>query len=110
VVDPTTGGTKGGKPAQFSRLPWDVLQELAVHYARGAEKYPDAKPGVANWQLGYAWSLNFSALLRHLTSFWLGEDIDPETGSPHLCAVLWHAAALRWFQIHGKGTDDRPRP
>ena len=32
--------------------------------------------------------------------------VDEETGSNHLIAVAWHAFALRWFQLHGAGTDD----
>lgn len=103
IVDPVTGGRKGQKLARFDLVPWDVMRELAEHFGRGAEKHGDS-----NWTRGYAWSLNLAALHRHLSSWWLGEDTDPETGSCHLLAVIWHAVALRWFQLHGKGTDDRP--
>lgn len=103
VVDPVTGGKKGRKLARFSMLPWDVLRELAEHYGKGAAKYGDD-----NWRAGYAWSLNHDALHRHLEAWWDGEDTDPETGSSHLIAVVWHALALRWFQRHGRGLDDRP--
>jgi hypothetical protein len=103
VVDPETGGAKGQKPARFDLLPPDVLFALAEHYGKGAEKYDDH-----NWRKGYAWSLSFAALNRHLWAFWGGELIDPETGSPHLAAVLFHAAALLHYSQNGKGTDDRP--
>lgn len=103
VTDPETGGRKGTKPARFDLLPPDVLSTLAEHYAKGAEKYDDH-----NWRQGYAWSLSFAALMRHAWAFWGGEDIDPETGSPHLAAVLFHAAAMLHYLQNGKGTDDRP--
>ena len=101
-TDASTGGRKGTKLARFDLLPWDVVTELAEHYGRGAQKYEED-----NWKKGYPWKLNIAALGRHLAAFLNGEDFDPETGSSHLVAVMWHAAALRWFQIHGKGTDTR---
>jgi|SRR5665213_2072265 len=101
MTDPS-GGQKGAKLARFDLLPWDVLGELAEHYGKGALKYEDR-----NWQKGYAWSLNIAALGRHLAAFLSGEDTDPETGSSHIIAVAWHCFALRWFQLHDKGTDDR---
>lgn len=107
-VPSATGGVKGQKLAQFHRIPFDVLTELAEHYGKGALKYPDdPETHEANWMKGYDWSLNVDALMRHLAAFLLGEDTDEETGSSHLMAVAWHAIALRWFQLHGRGTDDR---
>ena len=102
VVDPKTGGEKGSKLARFDLVPADVSYEWAEHYGRGALKYADR-----NWQKGYAWGLSYAAAQRHLHAFWAGEDIDEETGSSHLIAALWHCAALRWFQLHQEGTDDR---
>lgn len=104
VVDPNTGGKKGSKLERFDLIPWDAIVELARHFGRGARKYEDR-----NWEKGYAWSLSYAALQRHLTTWWLGEDDDEETGSSHLVAVMWHACALWWFQKHSKGTDDRPK-
>lgn len=103
TVDPVTGGEKGAKLARFSLLPWEAVHALAEHFGRGASKYADR-----NWERGYAWSLSFDALNRHLCAWWMGEDNDPELGSSHLIAVAWHALALWWFQRHGAGTDDRP--
>lgn len=107
VVDPS-GGMKGSKLAKFSMIPPDVLNELAEHYGKGEAKYPsDPETGEPNWQKGYNWRLSVDALERHLNAWKRGEDFDPETGSSHLIAVMWHAAALRWFQNHGRGRDYR---
>ena len=108
ITDPETGGMKGQKDAQFHRIPQDVLWELATHYAAGAKKYPDdPETHEANWQKGYNYSLNIDALMRHLSLWLQGEDMDEETGTSHLIAVAWHAFTLRWFQLHGRGTDTR---
>jgi hypothetical protein len=104
VVDPVTGGEKGQKLARYSLIPMLPLRLLAEHYGRGARKYADR-----NWERGYKWSLSFDALCRHLFAFWNGEDIDPETGSPHLTAVAWHAFALQEFSFTHPAGDDRPR-
>lgn len=108
VVDAETGGMKGKKLASFSSLPSDVLWELAEHFGKGERKYPnDPETGKPNWQKGYDWRLNVDALQRHLHLWLQGQDVDEETGSNHLIAVIWHAMVLRWFQIHGKGKDYR---
>lgn len=106
-VTSSTGGQKGSKPARFDMIPPDVLTELALHYGKGEAKYPsDPETGEANWQKGYSWSLSAAALQRHLYAWLSGEDTDAETGSSHLMAVAWHAFALRWWQLHDRGSDD----
>ncbi len=102
VVDPETGGEKGSKPARFDLLPGGALAIVAAHYAVGADKYDDH-----NWRRGYAWSLSFAAMQRHAWAFWSGEDDDPETGTPHMAAVVFHALALLTYMDEGAGRDDR---
>lgn len=102
TVDPLTGGEKGTKLARFDLIPADTLRDLAEHYGRGAEKYADR-----NWERGYKWSLSYAALLRHLMSWWDGEDTDDE-GFEHIIAAIWHSIALATFAQRGIGTDDRP--
>jgi hypothetical protein len=107
VVDPKTGGMKGSKLARFDMIPPDVLQELAEHYGKGESKYPSDENNLPNWMRGYGWRLSIAALERHLNAWKAGEDVDEETGSSHLIACLWHLFALRTFQKHALGTDDR---
>lgn len=97
-----TGGMKGQKDYRYDLIPAEPLESLAHHYGKGAKKYAPN-----NWKKGYAWSLSYAALMRHLQAWWMGERIDPETGSHHLTAVVWHAFALMWFEYKGVGTDDR---
>jgi hypothetical protein len=104
VVDPDTGGEKGSKLARMELLPVGALRAIAEHFGRGAEKYE-----ARNWERGYAWSLSYGALLRHLLAWWGGEDHDPELGSHHLDAVGFHVLALRTFVDTHPEKDDRPR-
>lgn len=114
-VTSDSGGRKGAKLPRFHDIPGDSLWELAEHYGKGAEKYPDTPDEdgglpYANWRRGYDWSLCYSAAYRHLTQALGGEDIDPETGSKHLIAVAWHCMTLaHWLNdpdMHKY--DDRP--
>lgn len=92
------------KLARFSLIPASVLHLVAEHYGKGALKYEDR-----NWEKGYNWSLSFDALMRHAWAWWGGEDEDPETGSSHMVAVVFHAMALLWFSLNRKQYDDRPK-
>lgn len=100
--DPVTGAEKGRKLARYDLIPVRALELLAKHYGIGSKKYADR-----NWEAGYPWSWSFASLLRHAFAFWRGETLDPETGSPHLIAVAWHALALTTFSLRNLGTDDR---
>ena len=103
ITDPETGGQKGQKLARYGLIPAEPLRQLAEHYGKGATKYEDR-----GWEKGYAWSLNFDAMMRHAWAWWAGEDEDPETGSNHLVAVAWHAFALLEFAETHPEKDDRP--
>lgn len=94
-VTSDTGGTKGSKLARYGQIPTHPLRLLAEHYGIGNLKYPtDPETGIDNWRNGYDWHLSYDALQRHANAFWSGEDIDPETGSPHLIAVAWHCFTM----------------
>lgn len=101
-TDPNTGAQKGTKKAMFDLIPPKALFEIAEHYGVGAQKY--AKH---NFRKGYPWGLSFAALMRHLWAFWLGEDIDEETGSKHVIAAAWHCIALATFMDEHPDKDDR---
>lgn len=99
----STGAEKGVKSARYDLIPPGALEELARHYGEGTKKYSPH-----NWAKGYEWSKSFAAMMRHAWAFWRGEDIDEETGSPHLAAVAWHALTLLEFRRNHPQFDDRP--
>ena len=84
-------------------LPPDALEALGRILTDGADKY-----GARNWEKGMAWSRPYAALQRHLLAWWGGQDVDPESGHPHLWHVLTNAVFLTSYQIRNIGEDDRP--
>lgn len=97
-----TGGQKGVKPERYDLIPAEALEALARHYGKGAEKYESHQ-----WRKGYEWSKSFAAMMRHAWKFWRGEDVDPETGTPHIICVAWHAFCLYIFSRDFPEYDDR---
>ena len=102
IVNTQTGGEKGRKPARFDLLPAKPLWEIAEVFGYGASKYEDR-----NWERGYDWSLSFGAMMRHAWAFWGGEDVDPESGKPHMAHVGFHCLALLEFMEKHREMDDR---
>lgn len=92
-----------GKP-RYDLLPPEFLEATATILTYGASKY-----GPRNWETGLSWGRVFAALMRHMWSWWRGEDKDPETGKSH----LWHAAAniafLITYESRKIGEDDRAK-
>ncbi len=92
-----------GEKDPWHLAPWDSFRAIIKVLTFGAKKYAPR-----NWENGMAWSRLFSALQRHLTSWWMGEGADPDTGYSH----LWHAGCCIMFliayELRGIGDDDRP--
>lgn len=77
---------------RLSLVPRFVMEELALVYAYGADKYA---PG--SWQrFTYAQAAGClpDAALRHLMAYCDGEVIDPESGLPHLVQCAWNCLTL----------------
>lgn len=102
VTDSKTGGQKGSKLARLDLIPVYAQVEEAKVHGMGATKYAPY-----NWRRGYDWGLSYGAMQRHLVAFWNGEDIDSESGLPHLAHARWHTGVLLEFLHYGLGTDDR---
>src|SRR5690349_9531472 len=88
----------------FSTIPTEVLAELGLVMLEGARKY-----GRHNYRAaGVRASVYVDAAMRHIVRFWEGEDIDPDSGMPHLIHVMACMSVLRDSQVYGNWTDDRP--
>ena len=81
----------------------DILEEIVMVLTHGAEKYDDE-----NWKRCGSWSRYYAATMRHLQAMWMGEEIDPDSGLPHLACALTNLMFLRWFEKYAKEKDDRP--
>lgn len=83
-------------------VPTEAINALADILTAGAVKY-----GEHNWRYGMDWSRVYGAAQRHLLAFWGGDDIDDESGMPHLWHALTNIAFLVSYQAMSVGRDDR---
>ncbi len=78
-----------------------VLGALAL--LDGALKY-----GRSNWRaVGIRASIYYDAIDRHMSAWFEGEDIDPDSGLPHMAHVLAGAAIIVDAMAAGHFRDDR---
>lgn len=85
-------------------LPVDPMLDVANVFGFGARKY------FANsYRQGetVAWSRTYGSILRHLFAFWNGEDLDPESGLPHLAHAGTQLFILMEHVKHNADKDDR---
>lgn len=94
----------GRAKVPFSTIPGPVLAEIALALGEGARKY-----GRHNWRKAdiYA-SVYYDGALRHLVSWWEGEDIDPDSGVSHITKAIAGLIIARDAMMTGRMRDDRP--
>lgn len=66
------------------------LDDVLAVLAEGAEKYE------AQGYRGRDPEIFEAALARHVQARWRGENIDPESGRPHLAHIIANALILDW--------------
>lgn len=88
----------------MSTVPAPVLMEVGLAMMEGARKY-----GRHNYRAaGVRASIYYDALMRHVTAWWEGEDIDPDSGLSHLVKAIACMVVLRDSMQRGNWVDDRP--
>lgn len=88
----------------ISCVPTHVIQEIGIGMMEGGLKY-----GRHNYRVaGCRSSVYYDATMRHLMSWWEGQDIDPDSGLSHISKAMASLAVLRDCQISGNAIDDRP--
>lgn len=94
---------EGKSPLEY--LPWEILTLDAYVMKHGADKY-----GVRNWRVDSILASTYEgAMMRHVLAWNRGEDIDPDSGRPHLIHLRANCAVVLDAQMHGKFVDDRGR-
>ncbi len=90
--------------APLSTVSAPVLAELGVALLEGSLKY-----GRHNYRVvGIRASIYYDATIRHLFSWWEGENIDPDSGMSHITKAISSLCVLRDAMIQQKMEDDRP--
>lgn len=94
----------GIKKVPFSTVPAPVMAEVGLAMLEGARKY-----GRHNYRVvGVRGSVYYDASLRHLTDWWEGMDIDPDSDLSHITKAIACLVVLRDSMIQGNWVDDRP--
>lgn len=92
-----------GKP-DFSLIPLVTLEDEARVWEYGKKKY-----AAWNWAKGMAWSIPFACIQRHLSAWQRGEELDPESGLPHLAHISCNVRMLTLYAKNFPEGDDRPK-
>lgn len=103
VDQPTGQKHDTGKPP-ITLLDRDFLEGTAQVMRFGAEKY-----NRYNWCGGISHTRLADAAMRHLIAWASGEDLDPESGLPHIDHASASLNMLRGNQRLHPGLDDRYR-
>jgi len=88
---------------RFDLVPADSLEDVVRVFTYGSEKYGDR-----NWEKGLLWGRLFAAVQRHLWCWWRGQDVDDESGLPHLAHAACSLLMLLDYKRSRAGSDDRP--
>lgn len=102
-----TGAKKfdDGKP-RYDLVPSTILQECSKVFGFGANKYGDR-----NWEQGLVYGRLKGAMQRHVEAFWMGEELDPESGLHHLGHAMCCLMMMGEEVLNGdfdRSLDDRP--
>lgn len=99
----------------FSVVPPTAVAHLAAVMRHGAweSMTRDGTRGYGpyNWRKdGIRTSVYVDAAMRHVMAYWDGEEMDRDSGLPHLAHAMATLAILLDAQDHGRVQDDRPPP
>lgn len=98
----TTGLKKDNGKSRLDLIDPEWIEGTGHVLRFGAQKY-----SAHNWRGGIAYSRLLGAAYRHLGAINRGEDIDPESGLPHIHHVSCCIMFLSWMMNHRKDLDDR---
>lgn len=94
----------GQAKPRMSDTPTQSVRMLGQVHTMGAEKY-----GAFNWrEHNVSSTVYYDAAMRHLMAYFDGENLDAESGLPHLAHVMACASILIDADHHGSLNDNRP--
>jgi len=94
----------GIKKVPFSTVSATVVAEIGLAMLEGGRKY-----GRHNYRkIGVRASVYYDAFMRHITAWWEGENIDPDSGLNHLTKAMACLVVLKDAINVNNWVDDRP--
>lgn len=117
VAVPLIGGTtshqapldNGMLRYNSGKIPLSLLPASYTYYAGMGLAYGAIKYNAHNWRRGGSWTKAYESMQRHMDAWREGEDIDAESGLPHLALAGCNLAFLTEFFDKKIGVDDRFR-
>lgn len=104
IKDSNPKDAVGTGKVPFSTVPAQVIALAGLALLEGARKY-----GRHNYRaIGVRASVYYDATMRHLTSWWEGQDIDPDSDLSHVDKAISSLIVLRDAMLNNKWEDDRP--
>lgn len=100
--DKGSGARYNDGKVNFSLLPLCTLEDEIRVWMYGQEKY-----AAWNWAKGMDWSIPFACAMRHLMQWQAGEDIDEESGLPHIAHAMCNLRMLTLYNKTFPEGDDR---
>ena len=87
------------------------MEMIPLHLLEGTAKVfgEQIKYPKWNWLQGMEWSIPYACILRHLSKWYQGEDVDAESGLNHLHHVMCNLLMLIHYTDHHKNYDNRPK-
>lgn len=96
-----TGARYNDGKVPMELIPLIGLESAAAVFGYGAKKYASW-----NWAKGMPWSSVVGCMMRHLAAIQRGEDLDPESGLPHIGHLMCNALMLATFrETYPEGND-----
>lgn len=90
---------------RYDLIPTPLLESTARVLEYGATKYEKN-----NWLKGMQYSTVIGSLKRHLAKIEIGEDLDEESGYPHVAHMICNCLMLEHYRNMGwSSLDDRPK-
>lgn len=84
----------------LEQIPPQFMEGIAEVLKHGMKKYARL-----NWMRGMSWETVAGGMARHLSAFRRGEEMDPESGLPHLFHLACGTMFLAWY-AHGPQQDE----
>ena len=99
------GHLDSGKSELQYILAMEGLEQVAAVGTFGTNKY-----GRWNYKQGMPWMKLGGSLSRHLRAWLIGEDLDRESGLPHLAHLVYDALMLLDYERNHRDKDNRYIP